>query len=448
MSDGFRIRPAWCLRILGVIVLACGPSLAAPFAGGSGTPDAPYQIATAEQLCAIGVDPNLLDKHYVLLNNIDLDPNLPGRRIFDRAVIAPDVRDKGANQPIDFTGSLNGGRRVIRNLTIRTETGTWLGLFGRIGDLGKVRNLAIENVSITGGERAGALAGWNMGEIINCRSSGRITGRIMLGGLIGQTGGDLHQCHSTASITGGEKGFDLGGLVGMAMMMNCRIRDCYANGNVAAGPKSHGLGGLIGALDVLDGEVSTCYATGTIASGPGSRGLGGLVGHAMMGGTIKWCYATGNVSGDEHSEALGGLMGSFSGRAITDCYATGSVTGGYGASGVGGLVGSASPMRGVITNCYATGKLIAGGLKEDFGGLIGKTPKPDFIAVANCFWDIETSGLQTSAAGQGLTTAQMQDAGMYRKAGWDFAGDSTDGTADTWQHPLDNRYPELSRNAQ
>ena len=60
---------------------------AADFAGGTGEPNDPYQIATAEQLISIGSDPNLLDKHFVLINDIDLDPNLPGGQVFPRAVI-------------------------------------------------------------------------------------------------------------------------------------------------------------------------------------------------------------------------------------------------------------------------------------------------------------------------------------------------------------------------
>ena len=65
-----------------------GGAGAVEFAGGTGTADDPYQIATADQLIAIGSDPNLLDKCFVLVADIDLDPNLPGGRIFSEAVIA------------------------------------------------------------------------------------------------------------------------------------------------------------------------------------------------------------------------------------------------------------------------------------------------------------------------------------------------------------------------
>jgi len=59
----------------------------AKYSGGTGEPNDPYQIATAKQLISIGSDPRLLDKCFVLVNNLDLDPNLPGRRIFSRAVM-------------------------------------------------------------------------------------------------------------------------------------------------------------------------------------------------------------------------------------------------------------------------------------------------------------------------------------------------------------------------
>jgi len=42
------------------------------FSGGTGEPNDPYQIATAEQLISIGLDDSLLSKHFVLIQDIDL----------------------------------------------------------------------------------------------------------------------------------------------------------------------------------------------------------------------------------------------------------------------------------------------------------------------------------------------------------------------------------------
>ena len=63
------------------------------YAGGSGTAVDPYQISTAEDLMFLGESPEDYDKHFILTADIDLDPNLPGGKVFDRAVIAPDIND-------------------------------------------------------------------------------------------------------------------------------------------------------------------------------------------------------------------------------------------------------------------------------------------------------------------------------------------------------------------
>ena len=49
------------ILISSIFCLLTSTSYAYDFAGGTGEPNDPYQIATAEQLCSIGSDPNLLD---------------------------------------------------------------------------------------------------------------------------------------------------------------------------------------------------------------------------------------------------------------------------------------------------------------------------------------------------------------------------------------------------
>ena len=74
------------------------------FSGGTGEPNAPYQIALAEQLVTIADFPDLLDKYFVLNSDIDLDPNLQGGQIFNKAVI-----------PI-FSGTFDGHGYTIQHL--------------------------------------------------------------------------------------------------------------------------------------------------------------------------------------------------------------------------------------------------------------------------------------------------------------------------------------------
>ena len=148
MTDRKAKAMLWQIAVLVTPLLVCSTGAGADFAGGNGTLDDPYRIATAPQLISIGSDPSLLSKHFVLVADIDLDPNLPGGRVFDRAVIAPDMDEKrGEFQGSRFMGSLDGKGYAIKRLLIRSSH-TFLGLFGEIGLGGEVYNLGLRDVSI------------------------------------------------------------------------------------------------------------------------------------------------------------------------------------------------------------------------------------------------------------------------------------------------------------
>jgi hypothetical protein len=107
------------------LVLTLISAVSAKYSGGSGTPDDPYQIATAADLIDLGNNPQDYDKHFTLTADIDLDPNLAGRRIFADAVIGsllaqpdPPIPQTDGYQGAPFTGVLDGNGHEIRNLRI------------------------------------------------------------------------------------------------------------------------------------------------------------------------------------------------------------------------------------------------------------------------------------------------------------------------------------------
>jgi len=63
-----------------LLVLTIVATATAKYGGGTGEPNDPYQIATAADLIALGETPEDYDKHFILTADIDLDPNLPGRK--------------------------------------------------------------------------------------------------------------------------------------------------------------------------------------------------------------------------------------------------------------------------------------------------------------------------------------------------------------------------------
>ncbi|MGE5295940.1 MAG: hypothetical protein ACM3VT_14035 [Solirubrobacterales bacterium] len=241
-----------------LILATCGVTRAVEFAGGTGEPNDPYQIATADQLAGIGDDEELLSKHYVLINDIDLDPNLPGERVFSESLIAPEIQNLHGMILGYFQGSFNGGGHVIRNLTIHSETRAAAGLFGYMDASAQIENLGLADVEIrrsgagTQDFTVGGLVAVNDGgAILGCYVTGHVgdIGAYCAGGLVGENHGLVHACYTIAQVQG--------------------------NGIV---------GGLVG---LNDGDVRFCFAAGAPY---GSGRVGGLAGRNDDGGTVRHSY--------------------------------------------------------------------------------------------------------------------------------------------------------------
>ncbi|UCG55888.1 MAG: hypothetical protein JSU70_13570 [Phycisphaerales bacterium] len=314
------------------------------YGGGSGTAEDPYQIATAADLIALGEEPNDYDKHFILTADIDLDPNIPGRRIFDRAVIAPDTNDvEDWFQGTPFAGVFDGNGHTVSNLTI--VGASYLGLFGEI-DNAAISDLGLEAVDVDGsGGFVGSLAGYAPGTISNCYGSGTVSGAgVCVGGLLGSAAGCITRCYSTAEVSGSNVA---GGLVGNS---RGNITESHSTGVVNG---SHRVGGLVGNNR---GSITESYSAGAVS---GDSEIGGLVG-MNDDASITESYSTGAVSGDSH---IGGLVGCNGPSPITMSYSTGTVIGRGWA--IGGLVGG---NYGSIADSYSTGKVSGA---TAVGGLVG-----------------------------------------------------------------------------
>jgi hypothetical protein len=277
------------------------------YSGGTGRQNDPFQIATAEDLMLLSDSPEDYKKHFILTADINLDPNLPGRKIFDRAVIAPDMNDvEEGIQGTFFTGTFDGNDHTISHLTIKGDS--FLGLFGSLygdGISGAIiSNLCLEAVDVNGaGDYVGGLVGYFSGSIITTYSAGTVIGEECVGGLVG---------YNTAIIDDGR-------------MYYSTIESCYSSVDVSG---VDCVGGLVGTN--LYGAITNCYATGSVVASPTNWWLPGGVGSGLSGGglvgenwhTISYCYATGSVvaSGTTWIPGIGGgLVGENNGEVI-NCF--------------------------------------------------------------------------------------------------------------------------------
>lgn len=256
----------------------------AQYTGGSGTADDPYQIGSAEDIVTLGRTPEDYGKHFMLIADIDLldlEPNLPGGAVFDRAVIAPDTDSASGYQGTAFGGVFEGNGHIVSHLTIAGEG--HLGLFGRLGGEAEVRELKLVDANITGsGARVGILAGWMVGGVIaNCYSKGTLLGDQEVGGLIGRLSGTVVNCCTDGSVSGSS---DVGGLVGYTHV-DSSIINCYSTSSVYGDGIS--VGGLVG---TNGGSVANTYSAGYV-SGEGHN-RGGLVGDSLGGSVYRSFWDT------------------------------------------------------------------------------------------------------------------------------------------------------------
>ena len=349
------------------------------YGGGTGEPEDPYLIYTAEQLNMIGLYSCHWNKQFKLMEDIDL-----------REFTGTSFNIIGFDYHNPFSGVFDGNGRKIFNF-IYTSTGIYkIGLFGWVSGVIKDLGLIDPNVDAATVDYVSSLVGrlYN-GTITNCYvEGGSVEGDWNVGGLAGRNDhGTISKCYSTATVSGERR---ISGLVGYNN--KGKITNCYSSGTVSG---YYLVAGLVGRNRF--GTIANCYAAGSVI---GNTYVGGLVGEEHRG-TIADSYSTCTVSGDQH---VGGLVAMNSYGTITNCYSKGSVTG--------------------TTNV---------------GGLVGYKWKGE---INNSFWDIETSGQTTSVGGTGLPTEEMKMQTNFTDAGWDFVGETFNGIEDIWFIPQGD-YPHL-----
>ncbi len=113
-------RPRRIPRIIPFLIalgLVCRP-IYAQYSSGTGTPEDPYQIATAQDLVDLGNNPNDYGKHFILTMDIDFSGVS-----FEQAVIASDREPSAPGfQGTRFSGSFDGKGHRIANLIITGES--------------------------------------------------------------------------------------------------------------------------------------------------------------------------------------------------------------------------------------------------------------------------------------------------------------------------------------
>ena len=360
------------------------------YAHGTGIESDPFQIWTAADLDNVRND---LAGDYIQMADIDLSG------------YANWVPIGGA-----FTGIYDGNGFAIKNLTCNKINENNCGLFNELDAGAVLKNITINNASVSGDYYLGILAGF-----ITFGDSGTIT---------------VQNCHVDGTVigTGGATGLLVGSVVADWHNEFVNISDCTCTGIVSG---DDGNAGLVGDIRAFDTGVITINSCSCDVAAIGITGAyrdqiytGGLIGYISAYDAsslieISDSFATGRATG---KDSIGGLIGGVNcgdGAVVNihDCYSQVDTTATESVYGCGGLLGEVWPdsySNLILTNCYSTG-LITG--VDACGGLLGYVDTP--FEITNCFYDSETSG-QSDNDGRGTpkTTAQMKQQATFE--GWDF----------------------------
>ena len=374
-------------------------SVAESFAGGKGTKDDPYQIATGSQLAYFAERVNAEEygeKYAGTYFELTEDIDLGGKEWTPIGYTVADLI-MGGHEYFVFSGNFDGNGYTIKNLTIGTETspysGDVCGLFGATS--GTIEDVVLENVSINyvGGNHSsgygfrmgGALVDYSMGDIVNCTvigldmkagSDGSYVALNSIGGLVGIQDGGTTVSHSRVS---------------------GKIEESTKKGNV---------GGFVGTL-AKGSSAKYCGADVSVEVTGNGRGIavGGFVGIGNGVTTdetlIENCYATGNITGAEYA---GGFVGNISGLNISNCYAKGDVSNSFVGASFMGTDAASNNYYGTVKNCYATG------LVSDISSSAYAFAMQDTMnrsTIQNCYYNIQNTAKNTESAAS-LTIDDMK----------------------------------------
>jgi len=268
-SSGRTSRRTLC----GLVCMAITLGLAAPlmpltvaaddeFAGGSGTPEDPYQIANWYHLDNVR---GHLDEYFVLRNNINSSTD-------GHAELAGSSANGGKGwDPIGehstpFQGVFDGHGYAIGDIRIdRTDEG-YLGLFAALGGDGSIKRLNVGDSALFGGNMVGMIVGTNQGTVESCWTWGLVSAaQNYAGGLVGRNLGNVFNCFNCCTVSAANW---IAGGIASESLPEATIAYCYSIGEVSA-PSD--FGGLLG---FNYGSVLSCYwdveASGVAVSAGGT----------------------------------------------------------------------------------------------------------------------------------------------------------------------------------
>ena len=250
------------------------------FAGGEGTQESPYLIATVGDMMQIANNPNA---HFKLVNDIDMGSVCTW-------------------SPVDIHGGFDGNNHTIC-ANIADDAAENLGLFGEIS--GEDTPAYVKDLSLLAPSLTGSDANYCMGALAGSTSNAEIT--------------NIYVDHPIM-VWDSNYASTSGGIIGSAYqttITNCSVSNISYNATNASG-----VGGIVGQLG-NSSYIKRCTVDGTIIGRNNLGGIAGIAGGMNKIGSIEDCHADMTIKGENN---IGGIAGSSNRILIKNCHASGILT--------------------------------------------------------------------------------------------------------------------------
>ena len=194
-----------------------------------------------------------------------------------------------------YTGTFDGnGHKISKLVCERTGDKQVSGLFAVLMENSVVKNLGMEDGVFTSStSTAGAVAAKsNLGKVINCWNSGKVTAHDYAGGIVGSSKGWIESCKNSGAIkatwgygrSGGIAGEQVCGSNSSQQYVRTYIKYCYNTGTADA----YYAGGIVGYQGYRNNEACDIISCWSDAAMTGSI-TGGIAGSLARGDTIQNC---------------------------------------------------------------------------------------------------------------------------------------------------------------
>ncbi len=349
---------------------------------GQGTSADPYKIRSVQDMN------NLAD--FVFNTGFDYS-NTYFRLLNDLDWQGGELNPVAKGGAVQFNGYFDGGGHTLKNYQLENTViidspkgyqGRYLGIFGKVGSLGRISNLNTEGGDIYGDSFSGGIVGELYGTVENCTFRGTLRAKskynCYLGGICCRVyaGGVVRNCVFDGRLEGVQI---LGGIAAKSFE-GSRIEGCVSKGHIE-GTVNNG-----GVVVIGQGEIIDCTYQGTRSA---TSNFTGIVHELGANGLVQGCCNKADlIAADPAKNSdYAGIVGTAPGTGtavIRDCRNEGNIRA---QSACAGIVRNIKDGGVIVEDCTNSGNITTEAKGSYTGGIFGQTSttKADYtITIRRC----------------------------------------------------------------